>query len=358
MTDTISLELKGVHAAYRHHPVLHDVSLTLGRGQIACLVGPSGCGKSTLLRSIAGFVTPQAGQIRVNDKIVMDQGGSHVDLPPQQRGVGILMQDSALFPHMTVADNINFGLDGLSRAEAQAVTDEVCELLDIKHLKARHPHELSGGQQQRAALARALARKPRLILLDEPFSSVDSALSTKLARDLRLLVKSLGISAFMVTHDQNEAFDIADQMGILLNGHLLQWGPPRVIYAQPASTQVAGFLGKANLISLASHSGMARDLGWTGDTVNAGMTLVVRPEDLVAAAEQTHTSPSRGVRAVVTRALFRGAATLYELATQDHDTLLWCYISKPADTLAEGTKVMVRLAAHATPVLTKNDPRL
>jgi iron(III) transport system ATP-binding protein len=353
MTSPSALDITGVSASYRAHVVLHNVSLEMKPGQIACLVGPSGCGKSTLLRCIAGFVTPSSGQIRVNGTLVTGKG---IDIPPQNRGVGILMQDSALFPHMNVSENIRFGLEGLSSNAATKVIDEVCELLDIKHLKNRHPHEMSGGQQQRASLARALARKPRLILLDEPFSSVDSAMSAKLARDLRVLVKSLGISAFMVTHDQSEAFDVADQMGILLNGHLLQWGPPRLLYSQPASTQVAGFLGKANLIPQTTHSGLARSLGWPAAAATIGTNLVIRPEDLQL-CEGPNAVANHAVRAVISRALFRGSATLYELTVEDQSTL-WCHVPKPLDTHVEGAHVYVRLAPHASPCVTHNDPRL
>ncbi|VEB42251.1 Fe(3+) ions import ATP-binding protein FbpC [Chromobacterium violaceum] len=204
-----TLEFDAVSLAFAGRPVLDGMSFALEAGEIACLLGGSGCGKTTALRCIAGFETPSAGRIRLEGETVFGVGAA---LPAHRRRVGMVFQDHALFPHLTVAANVAFGLSALRRAERKARVAETLRLVGLEEEAARYPHQLSGGQQQRVALARALAPRPRLLLLDEPFSNLDAELRERLAREVRAILQSQGISALMVTHDQHEAFAVADRV--------------------------------------------------------------------------------------------------------------------------------------------------
>ena len=206
-------------------------------GTLAALVGPSGCGKTSILRAIAGFETPAEGTIRIGSEIVNA-------IPPEKRRVGMLFQEGALFPHLTVLDNVAFGLSRNNDSRAL----EVLRLVGLEDLRHRRPHELSGGQQQRVALARALAPRPRLILLDEPFAALDATLRVRLREDIRTILRETGTTAVLVTHDQEEALSIADEVSVMRAGRILQTGSPRDIYEHPAAMNVAEIVGDANLI--------------------------------------------------------------------------------------------------------------
>ncbi|MEN9893986.1 MAG: hypothetical protein RLY78_4281, partial [Pseudomonadota bacterium] len=204
------LELDRIAVAYGGKPVVEQFSLQLPRGRIGCLLGPSGCGKTTVLRAIAGFEPVSAGAVRLDGQTVAAPGRS---VPPERRQIGMVFQDHALFPHLSVIDNVAFGLRG--RAEARETALRMLETVGLGHAATRYPHQLSGGQQQRVALARALAPSPRLLLLDEPFSNLDVELRERLGGELRALLKAAGTTALLVTHDQHEAFAIADEIGIM-----------------------------------------------------------------------------------------------------------------------------------------------
>ncbi|HEY8486624.1 MAG TPA: ABC transporter ATP-binding protein [Limnochordales bacterium] len=219
-------------------------TLTLRRGQLTVLVGPSGCGKTTLLRLIAGFEVPDRGRVEIGGVTVAEPGRC---VPPERRGVGVVFQDFALFPHLTVAENVAFGLrPGPGRAEQVA---RWLRRVGLTGLEGRYPHQLSGGQQQRVALARALAPRPQLLLLDEPFGSLDPALRVRLRREVRQIVVEEGVSALLVTHDPQEALSVADLVAVMVAGRILQVGPPETVYDQPISPEVAALLGEVNLLA-------------------------------------------------------------------------------------------------------------
>ena len=206
------LQLDKIHISFGAAHIVNGVSLQLEQGEIGCLLGPSGCGKTTLLRAIAGFQSLQVGSISIDNNTVSE---SNKTVPPEQRGVGMVFQDFALFPHLNVADNISFGMRKASSTERRKRVDELLDRIGLPGYHKRFPHELSGGQQQRIALARALAPKPGLLLLDEPFSSLDAELRERLAVEVRELLKNEGITALLVTHDQQEAFAMADKAGVM-----------------------------------------------------------------------------------------------------------------------------------------------
>jgi iron(III) transport system ATP-binding protein len=230
-------------------PVLQKISFNLASGEILGLLGPSGCGKTTLLRIIAGFETPTSGTVHLEGDCV---SGEHGLTPPEQRQTGMVFQDYALFPHLTIADNIAFGLrhksQKLNRQQIQERVAEVLHLVGLTGLEKRYPHELSGGQQQRIALARALAPKPNLILLDEPLSNLDVQVRQRLRHEIRHILKATGTAAIFVTHDQEEAMAISDRIGVMYRGNLEQIGTPEEIYRSPASRFVAEFVTQANFV--------------------------------------------------------------------------------------------------------------
>lgn len=257
-------------------PVVDGLSFSLGRGEILALLGPSGCGKTTTLRMIAGFETPDCGQIFLHGRDV-------TGLPPQQRNIGIVFQDYALFPHMTVLENIAFGMRAVPRRERPARAVRWIKLLELENLERRYPHELSGGQQQRVALARTLAAEPDLVLLDEPFSSLDAALRNSTRKEMRRLFKERGVTAILVTHDQVEALSFADRVGMLSAGRLQQLDTPEKIYQHPENVFVAEFLGHTNLLEVELDGCRAQSALGPLTTVTGGhgrCWVSLRPEHL------------------------------------------------------------------------------
>ena len=307
------LAVDGLKCAYQGQPVLESVSFTIEEGEIACLLGPSGCGKTTVLRAIAGFIELQAGSIRINGETI---SSAQSIVPPERRGMGMVFQDYALFPHLSIADNIAFGLKGLSRSEKKAVVDEVLALVELPDLAKRYPHELSGGQQQRVALARALAPKPRLLLMDEPFSNLDTDLRRQLSGEIRRILKKQGIASIMVTHDQQEAFTISDRLGVLSAGRVQQWGTPEELFYQPSTPEVAAFVGKGVMVegkALAADR-LQCELGdlefaepfGPAELDGCPVRLFLRPTDIQLSREG-------GVEAEVLSCEFQGSQTLYRL---------------------------------------------
>jgi iron(III) transport system ATP-binding protein len=235
------LVLSGVSHAYGAQRAVDDVSFSLRQRAIACLLGPSGCGKTTVLRAIAGFERITQGEIRLGGTVVSD---ATTHLPPERRRVGMVFQDFSLFPHLRVDENVAFGLRGMPEGARAARVAELLATVGLERHARRYPHELSGGQQQRVAIARALAPRPELLLLDEPFSSLDVDLRERLSLELRDLLKRSGATAILVTHDQHEAFAVADEVGVMRDGRIEQWATPYDVYHRPANRFVADFVGQ------------------------------------------------------------------------------------------------------------------
>lgn len=293
-------------------PVVDQLDFELQSGEIGCLLGSSGCGKTTVLRSIAGFQTIDSGSITLNGKIF---SGPRTHLAPEKRNVGMVFQDYALFPHLSVCENITFGLRKKSRSAKALICDELLALVQLERLGHRYPHELSGGQQQRVALARALAPSPDLLLLDEPLSSLDTELRRSLALEVRGILKSRGISAIMVTHDQEEAFAFADKIGVLHRGKLEQWDVPFNLYHEPKTRYVANFIGQGVFIPgfVRDANAIETELGilqshkhypWQS---NSAVEVLLRPDDITEDGNSPY-------RARIVHKVFAGTSTLYTLA--------------------------------------------
>jgi iron(III) transport system ATP-binding protein len=309
MSKPLLLDLHGVSCGFAGQRVVQELSLHLNLGDIACLLGPSGCGKTTSLRAIAGFEPLLEGEISLAGEVISRRGFT---LAPEKRQIGMVFQDYALFPHLSVAQNVAFGIRQHPRC-AQ-LTDELLELVKLGELGKRYPHELSGGQQQRVALARALAPEPRLLLLDEPFSNLDGELRRRLSQEVREILKLRGTSAILVTHDQEEAFAVSDQVGVFQAGRLQQWDTPYNLYHEPLTPFVASFIGQGYFIrgQMLSPDTVQTELGtlngnraysWPRGTP---VDVLLRPDDIVP-------DPSGSLRARVTGKTFLGAATLYRL---------------------------------------------
>jgi iron(III) transport system ATP-binding protein len=238
-----SLTVRDVHKAYGATPVLRGVDLVVEPGTLTAILGASGVGKTTLLRVIAGFEFAESGSV-VIDGMMVDDGRRRV--PPQRRRIGYVPQDGALFPHLTVRGNVAFALP--RRERRGPAVRELLDLVGLTDLQDRYPHELSGGQQQRVALGRALACRPRLVLLDEPFSSLDASLRASVRAEVLTVLRSTGTTTVLVTHDQDEALSSADRVAIMRDGRITQEGTPRTIYQQPADPETAAFVGTANLV--------------------------------------------------------------------------------------------------------------
>ncbi|PXX12212.1 ABC transporter ATP-binding protein [Mycolicibacterium moriokaense] len=281
---TIILEVKGLAKSFRAHPVLHDIDLILQPGTTTAVVGASGCGKTTLLRLIAGFETPDAGTIVLAGRQVASPESA---VAPHRRGVGYVAQDGALFPHLTVGQNIAYGLRGNARSGVDASVGELLETVSLDaSFASRRPHQLSGGQQQRVALARALARHPVLMLLDEPFSALDTGLRASTRKAVAGVLADKGVTTLLVTHDQEEALSIADQVAVMRDGRFTQVGSPGQVYRQPTDRFTAEFLGDCISLPCTVASGVA-DCALGRVSVQASAadgpgTVVLRPEQLVA----------------------------------------------------------------------------
>lgn len=243
----VVIDVNGISKSYAPVVAVKSCDLQVASGEILALLGPSGSGKTTLLRLIAGFEQPDAGRVLIGDRLVVDVARS-VWVPAERRGVGMVFQDYALFPHLTVAENIRFGLQNTRGKERQRRVNELLELTELVPYATRYPHELSGGQQQRVALARALAPRPRVVLLDEPFNGLDPELRPQVRREVAQILRRLGTAAILVTHDQEEALGIADQVAVIRNGELQQVGTPEDVYYHPATPFVAGFVGQADFV--------------------------------------------------------------------------------------------------------------
>jgi iron(III) transport system ATP-binding protein len=307
------LKVERLRLGYGALEVVRDLSFSLARGAIGCLLGPSGCGKTTVLRAIAGFETPLEGRILLNGAEVSSPQAS---VPPEKRRVGMVFQEYALFPHLTARGNIGFGL----ASEEQRISD-LAALTGINPFLDKYPHELSGGQQQRVALARALAPRPELLLLDEPFSSLDTDLRERLSLELREIIKASGATVVLVTHDQQEAFAIADEIGVLHEGRIEQWDSAYNLYHRPRTRFIADFVGQGVLLPARVLAGgqLEFELGVLNGSFprrNGGeVEVLLRPDDVV------HDDAS-AMQAEVVHKAFRGAEILYTLKLESGRKLL------------------------------------
>ena len=305
---------------------VQGASLALNAGDIGVLIGLSGCGKTTLLRAVAGLEHVSSGEIRLASELV---SSARVDVPPEQRRIGMVFQDYALFPHLDVARNVGFGLRHLNAADRASRVAQVLALVDLAGSEQRFPHELSGGQQQRVALARAMAPAPRLLLLDEPFSNLDVDLRERLAHELRGILKAAGATALFVTHDQLEAFAIGDQIGVMHDGRLHQWDDAYSLYHRPATRFVADFIGHgvfvpARIVHRGGGAQVETPLGVLGNLTDCPLPdaypgghcdLLLRADDIV----HDDNAPTK---AQIVRKAFRGSEFLYTLKLETGETVM------------------------------------
>jgi iron(III) transport system ATP-binding protein len=317
------LEVTSLRHSYGDLEVVRGLSFSLSRGAIGCLLGPSGCGKTTVLRCIAGFESVQEGEIRLGGQLVSRPG---MTVPPEKRRIGMVFQDYALFPHLRIAENIAFGLHGWPEEQRAARLRELAELVGLSKVLRKYPFEMSGGQQQRVALARALAPRPELLLLDEPFSNLDVELRERLSLEVRDIIRASGATAILVTHDQHEAFAVADEIGVLHEGSIQQWDSAYNLYHRPANRFVADFVGQGVFLPARalSPSALEIELGvLTGAAAQEGsmVEVLLRPDDVV----HDDAAPTQ---AEVVHKAFRGADILYTLR------------------LASGRKVLALVPSH------------
>jgi len=323
-------------------PAVDRLTLEVEHGEILVLLGPSGCGKTTTLRLIAGFERADAGKIEIAGTLVADGPWG---LPPEQRGAGMVFQDYALFPHLTMEANIGFGLLGLEpKARAERI-QEVLALVGLKRLAGRFPHELSGGQQQRVALGRALAPRPAVLLLDEPLSNLDADMRAQVRQDLHMILRQTGSTTLFVTHDQEEAFMIADRVGVLNGGHLEQLDRPEEIYHLPATRFVAHFVGKADFLpGTVTEEGIVTEIGILpnrpGFPVGTKVEVMIRPDDI-------DLIPDVEGNAIVVSRQFRGADNLFSVSLPS-GTMLH---SNQASTLYLEPRSRVRVVALPTHIV-------
>jgi iron(III) transport system ATP-binding protein len=335
-----SVEVTDLTHSYGDLGVVRGMSFALAPGAIGCLLGPSGCGKTTVLRCLAGFEPVQGGTIALGGRVVARSG---VSVPPEQRGVGMVFQDYALFPHLTVARNVAFGLRKRRSSELDGRVDAMLDLVGLRHAAHVYPHELSGGQQQRVALARALAPQPGLLLLDEPFSNLDVDLRERLSLEVRSILKASRTTAILVTHDQHEAFALADEIGIMNEGTIEQWDSAYDLYHKPRTRFVADFVGKGVFLRGVAI-GRGRVVTELGELATdnplsmaegAAVDLLLRPDDIV------HDDASPWQAEVAGKA-FRGADFVYTLKLSSGTTVLSLVPSHHNHALGE--RIGIRLA--------------
>ena len=344
-----SLELDGVSKAYGRVEAAKELRMVAAPGELVTVIGPSGCGKSTLLRLVAGLDRPDAGTIRIDGDEV---AGPRAWVQPERRRVGLVFQDHALFPHLDVTRNVAFGLDRLSRAERRSRVDEVLAVARLEPLAKRYPHELSGGEQQRVALARALAPRPAVVLLDEPFSSLDETLRAQVRADTIAVIRATGTTALLVTHDQTEALSVGERVVVMHDGRIEQADTPVAVFERPTTRFVASFMGDAVFLPahvhdalLTSEIGVVSTVpGWGGCDVD--VDVVLRPHEVALA-------PAADGIGVVADVEYHGAFVLHS-------------VRLPSDRLVQswqphsvrhpvGTRVSVSVVPGVTPTLLVGD---
>ncbi|MDG1489381.1 MAG: ABC transporter ATP-binding protein [Acidimicrobiales bacterium] len=313
--QTDGVNVQNVIVEIEQSRILNDVTISVGKGSRLVILGPSGCGKTTLLRAIAGLQPVSAGDIFIHEDRV---SGNSIDIPPEQRNIGMVFQDWALFPHLTVMQNVVFGLSRNQRKKPVDAVYELLEMVGILDLADRYPASLSGGEQQRVALARSLAPQPTTVLLDEPFSSLDTGLRVELRQEVAELFKKLDITSVFVTHDQDEAFALGDQVAVMNNGKIIQQDKPSYLYQHPVNRWVASFVGEASTVP-------GRAVGQSAQTrlgdinlcfeMSGPVDVLIRPEEIMLEG---------GADAEVTCVDFFGHDTLYTLRMNDHEQELQC----------------------------------
>ncbi len=280
-----ALKVTGLTCRYNGQSVLNDLTFGVERGEIVCLLGASGCGKTTLLKAIAGLLPLESGLIEINQRAIVDDA---VYVPPEQRNIGMIFQDYALFPHLTVSENVTFGLKNLTKQDRNARVEEMLALVKLEGLGERYPHQLSGGQQQRVAIARALASKPDLLLLDEPFSNIDTQVRQGLIQEIRRIFKTQGVTAIFVTHSREEAFAFADKLAVMNQGVIEQYGTATSLYYKPTSRFVADFLGHASYLKGTVTDGSLHSaLGVQAvdaSVINGQYDWLIRPQNVSVSA--------------------------------------------------------------------------
>jgi len=340
------LELEDVCKTYGNERVIDDLSLSVTDGEILTLLGPSGCGKTTTLRLIAGLERPDSGGVHLDGASVAGNGDFVV---PEQRGVGVVFQEFALFPHMTAEENIAFGLKDMPESEREDRVDEMLDLVGLEAHRESHPDELSGGQQQRVALARSLAPEPEMLLLDEPFSNLDVDLRVEMREEVRQILKSAGVTAISVTHDQEEALSISDRVAVMNDGRIEQIDRPEQVFQHPESRFVAGFLGHASFLSgyvtgdevETGLGSLSRDRihGLAEEYDGTKLDVLVRPDDLAAAPASMDRADGE-----VTHRRYLGPTVLYRVELDNGDVLECMH--DHTDQVDVGTRVSVELDAN------------
>ncbi len=350
MATTDALRLEGVTRSFgRSAPAVNQVYLRLEAGSLFCLLGPSGCGKSTLLRLIGGYLAPDAGRVFLADADV-------TDTPLERRDIGMVFQNYALFPHLTARSNVAFGLEarGVPRGERRQRVDAMLDRVGLSPAeRERRPRELSGGQQQRVALARALVIRPKLLLLDEPLANLDRQLREQMRLELKEIQRGTGVPALLVTHDQEEALSLADRVGVMFGGRLLQVDAPRDLYSRPRTPLVAGFLGVANLLRVTDATGdtfhLENGLSLRGKAAK-GSWAMIRPEKFLLGHAATK-CPTRWTGRV-SSTLFLGAQQMIQVSVTHSLTVrAWC---RPGEA-SDGDEVTLGIPDDAVWIVPEDD---
>jgi iron(III) transport system ATP-binding protein len=337
---SVLLKVSDACVDYGGQAVVDGLSLHVNRGGLGCLLGPSGCGKTTTLRAIAGFEPLSAGSIDIDGTLMSSPSRT---VAPERRRVGMVFQDLALFPHLSVEGNIGFGLRRMQPRDRASRIDEMLDVVGLQGLGRRYVHQLSGGQQQRVALARALAPQPAVVLLDEPFSSLDADLRERLAREVRQILRERSITALLVTHDRNEAFTLADHVGVMRDGRLLQWDTAYNLYHEPSDRFVANFIGQGVFLrgTLVSPETVDTELGLLrGDRAyglgqGRPVDVLLRPDDIVP-------DPQSTIRATVHGRSFKGANILYSLTLPSGSSVLSLFPSHHNHEAGEAVGIRVQ----------------
>ncbi|MFI1379507.1 ABC transporter ATP-binding protein [Embleya sp. NPDC020886] len=344
-----TVEFRGLQRSFGNVRALAGLDLTVGQGELVALLGPSGCGKTTALRVVAGFEHPDAGEVLVD-------GEDITRVPAHRRDAGMVFQSYSLFPHLSALDNVAFGLRmrGVGRADRRARAGELLDLVGLPDQADRYPHQLSGGQQQRIALARALALRPRVLLLDEPLSALDARVRLTLRDEIRRLQQELGITTLFVTHDQEEALSLADRVAVMNAGRLEQCAPPAQLYARPATAFVAEFVGVMSRIPARADGAvvhvLGRDLPIDGEPAHGDVDVLLRPESIEVTAAAADGS------AQVLGAAFLGAVTRLSVRSAAGATVKVDVPSHTAATLPVGSRVELALPDRPVLVAPRTEP--